>query len=551
VTKEEMYAKLEFRKATAKGLPKGVKLQLDAWHGSPYQFAKFMLENIDTGEGAQAFGWGLYFTDLQDVAEWYANELGGVKDNISLEEIKNILPSSPNVESLAINFERNIRIRGVREGLQKFKENTELLGLEFYTPEELNFVKNLQEKDLPAKFVYKVNLFKNKKRYVAAPIQSLDGKWNVYDSKTWDKVQQMSSAEKQGILDDLDRAKPEKRFNSKEEALSWINDNNEYTFLEWDKPLNKERANKLLSKLTKDQNEQGFYYGLSGVQTEGEFYKKLTNAFGGRLRGGDKAASLFLLENGIDGIKYPAESIAAGRTSDNARGFNYVIFDENAINIEDVIKFQKDANKARGAVMVGMDGQAVIYALTNPNVSTPLHELAHVYEHYLTDAEKDTVLKSAGTKEWTTETSEYFARGFEKYIAEGKSPSESLSNVFEKFKQWLKDIYKDLKNSPIDVKLNDGMRKIYAQMLGAQQAKTETKVETKTEVKAETPSTKALPSFAEFDAISADRGKMKEAKAAFIEKHGQLAYDAMKEISTNFTKISKALQEKEILTKKC
>lgn len=64
-------------------------------------------------------------------------------------------------------------------------------------------------------------------------------------------------------------------------------------------------------------------------------------------------------------------------------------------------------------------------------------------------------------------------------------------------------------------------------------------------------STAKLPSFSEFDAISEDRSKMKEAKAEFIAKHGQLAYDAMKEISANFTKITKALQEKEILTKKC
>lgn len=64
------------------------------------------------------------------------------------------------------------------------------------------------------------------------------------------------------------------------------------------------------------------------------------------------------------------------------------MFDENAVSIEEVIKFQRDANKARGAAMVSMDGQAVIYAITDPNVSTPLHELAHVFEHYLTDAEK-------------------------------------------------------------------------------------------------------------------------------------------------------------------
>jgi len=81
--------------------------------------------------------------------------------------------------------------------------------------------------------------------------------------------------------------------------------------------------------------------------------------------------------------------------------------------------------------------------------------------------------------------------------------------------------------------------------------KTKTAAKTAETKPAETAAPAKVPSFSEFDAISADRSKMKEAKAAFIEKHGQLAYDAMKEISANFTKITKALQAKEILTKKC
>lgn len=604
VTKEEMYAKLEFRKATAKGLPTGVKLQLDAWHGSPYQFAKFLLENIDTGEGAQAFGWGLYFTELQGIAEYYAKTLSALNAKVFVggKEV-NLIPDNVlyvvGDKLIENNGDIDKTIEFAKERIEEWDKSNRLVTklsvalnwIDKYK-KAINFLENNRNKITVEnnRNLYKVTIFKGKKRYTIAPIQSLDQKWNVYDSRTWDRVQQMSGAEKQGILDDLDRAKPEKRFNSKEEALSWIDDNNEYTFLEWDKQVDNKKINKLNDAIKESLNFTArpqvlngkLEYLISGgrdvigkvsdVNSEKEAIEKfkkenqkLLKEGSGKdiyyrlamLLGDAKAASLFLLENGIDGIKYPAESIAAGRTSDTARGFNYVIFDENAISIEDVIKFQKDANKARGAVMVGMDGQAVVYALTNPNVSTPLHELAHVYEHYLSDAEKDTVLKSAGTKEWNTETSEYFARGFEKYLAEGKSPNEALSKVFEKFKQWLGDIYKAIKGSPIDVKLNKDMRKIYAQMLGAEEtkaeAKQEVKAEVKGEVKAETPApfTKPVPTFAEFDAISADRGKMKEAKAAFIEKHGQLAYDAMKEISTNFTKITKALQEKEILTKKC
>ena len=40
-----------------------------------------------------------------------------------------------------------------------------------------------------------------------------------------------------------------------------------------------------------------------------------------------------------EGIKYPAESISRGATAENARGFNYVIFDEKAITIDKKINF--------------------------------------------------------------------------------------------------------------------------------------------------------------------------------------------------------------------
>ena len=42
-----------------------------AWHGSPHKFDKFDLSKIGTGEGAQAYGHGLYFADDPIVAENY------------------------------------------------------------------------------------------------------------------------------------------------------------------------------------------------------------------------------------------------------------------------------------------------------------------------------------------------------------------------------------------------------------------------------------------------------------------------------------------------
>ena len=50
---------------------------LKAYHGSPYYFEKFLLDQIGTGEGAQAFGWGLYFTNKFNIAKFYKDKLSG------------------------------------------------------------------------------------------------------------------------------------------------------------------------------------------------------------------------------------------------------------------------------------------------------------------------------------------------------------------------------------------------------------------------------------------------------------------------------------------
>jgi|AntDeeMinimDraft_5_1070356.scaffolds.fasta_scaffold04171_2 hypothetical protein len=46
-----------------------------AWHGSPHQFDKFSIDRIGQGEGAAAFGHGLYFAGSRSVAESYRNAL--------------------------------------------------------------------------------------------------------------------------------------------------------------------------------------------------------------------------------------------------------------------------------------------------------------------------------------------------------------------------------------------------------------------------------------------------------------------------------------------
>lgn len=59
----------------ASGSPKGGTAMHAAWHGSPHDFDEFSLHKIGTGEGAQAYGWGLYFAGRKGVAEHYRDVL--------------------------------------------------------------------------------------------------------------------------------------------------------------------------------------------------------------------------------------------------------------------------------------------------------------------------------------------------------------------------------------------------------------------------------------------------------------------------------------------
>lgn len=48
---------------------------ITAYHGSPHDFDKFSLDKIGTGEGAQAYGHGLYFAENEGVARSYRDSL--------------------------------------------------------------------------------------------------------------------------------------------------------------------------------------------------------------------------------------------------------------------------------------------------------------------------------------------------------------------------------------------------------------------------------------------------------------------------------------------
>jgi hypothetical protein len=58
-----------------RGVGELAALGMTAWHGSPHKFNKFSSKNIGTGEGAQAYGHGLYFAENPEVAGQYRKQL--------------------------------------------------------------------------------------------------------------------------------------------------------------------------------------------------------------------------------------------------------------------------------------------------------------------------------------------------------------------------------------------------------------------------------------------------------------------------------------------
>ncbi len=297
----------------------------DIYHGSPYSFDKFTTSKMGTGEGAQAFGWGLYFTDVKGIAEGYANALAKAKfdsksfgkenEGIANRAILNI-ESAGSVDK-AINF---------IEGLI----NKNPKGDNSKSQEIIDFLKENKDKFKVEKNLYKVSLHEGK-----TPSQ--------YDWLVWDKHATKAQIEK--VINVLRNA----------EDLS-------------------QRGRDLLRELTTPILRMNNYYGK-------DLYYALSDAMG------QKKASLELLKQGIDGVKYPAESIARGTNSDNARGFNYVVFDENAITVKDKVQFMQQPDDKVKAVITELRAQGI----SDEDIKEFYMDLGD------SEAEIDALLNPAGT----------------------------------------------------------------------------------------------------------------------------------------------------------
>lgn len=63
-----------------------IAMAISAYHGSPHKFDRFSMDKIGTGEGAQAFGHGLYFAESEDVAVFYRGALSPKNDSEAMAQ---------------------------------------------------------------------------------------------------------------------------------------------------------------------------------------------------------------------------------------------------------------------------------------------------------------------------------------------------------------------------------------------------------------------------------------------------------------------------------
>ena len=258
------------------------------YHGSPASFGHFDHAFTGTGEGAQAYGWGTYVTEVEGIARKYA----------------------------ATGIKRGKHITYDGEPLSPVLDN------EYYFDEVWRIWKRqiLSSTDVDSL-----------KRNISSVY--MDGR----TASAYSGRRKAFERQKQELLSDIDagriRIEPPRHLYTVE-----IPEDNGMNYLYWDRPVSAEQQGKIFLQLRKErfffpEATAEFWSGRSHVWNSGkEFYGFLDYMFMNPDRDTDsqRLASGFLSRAGFTGIDYPAECSTGGR-ADGAR--NYVIFSEADLKI--------------------------------------------------------------------------------------------------------------------------------------------------------------------------------------------------------------------------
>ena len=288
------------------------------YHGSGAEFDHFDHSHMGEGEGAQAYGWGTYVTEVEGIGRTYA--------------IQN-----------SENAREHYVYSGDTHGLSEERINEILEVFLDAKPSEGHVVSEYNDA---------LDWYSSKRDEYCQSLAKDASLLNPSDiSIVVDKTRNLYTVE--------------------------IPDDNGKNYLDWNAKVGVRLLNKVNSLLEQQGKrlinpELDKRYKFLDVN---DLYRALSirMAKDDATFNDDKAASEFLSSLGYVGIKYPADNLRGGR-KDGAK--NYVIFNENDAEITDHVRFFKTKNGEAYGFTVG---GKIYYDPRIANAETPVHEYAHLW----------------------------------------------------------------------------------------------------------------------------------------------------------------------------
>lgn len=483
-----------------------------AYHGTPHLFEKFSLSAIGTGEGAQAFGWGLYFAGRKEVAEFYRETLtrdGVIRvagQDLTYDEKPELFAAAEQKLRGKLDAYEAYSNRLAADGRMSPEELagrmaaiSEVRGADVAVPPrgrlfEVNIPEDAELLDWDAPLSEQPEAVREKLQTMLDRVREIDRAF-IADQRQAESDAATGapiSDEMAALLDDLDLpdVSPEEQAATDAAAAA----------------REAERVETLLNLKWGDSKKvMGLHAELAGFFAENDAAWSLIGKTPDDVMNTQQAASELLRDAGIPGHRY----LDGGSRADGDGSYNYVIYDDSRI---DVARFEQEN---RGSIQfpgggVG-NGDTVINLFRKADLSTFLHESGHYFltvlqdmarqgettavaeldviksewrknagavaadamrvmpDVTITEADVNTALDNGTTGDVLKDAAidvgmqEQFARGFERYLMEGKAPTQELRSAFEKFRAWLMSVYKSLRG--LNVEISDEMRAVFDRML--------------------------------------------------------------------------------------
>ena len=364
---EEMQRVIDTENERTRMMGAGSVREHRVYHGSGADFDAFDHSHMGEGEGAQAYGWGTYVTEVEGIGRTYAIQ-NTTKHNDALRALQH------DVDAISDQLNRH------RDDL-KYDEEQLKRANEWRAEAELDYelfkdeAEKLKEKYGEASPKYRNHLFNDIYTDEMKRAQSSVKSTEESIQYRKEKIAELEKAlkDKQAEIDELPKEFPRHLYTVE------IPDDNGVNYLDW----NGHPAESLLKDVGSFLEGEGFerVQDNPGRYEKGESTVVLNpNATGADLYaelrealGSDKKASQALAELGCIGIKYPADNIRGGR-EDGSK--NYVVFNENDAKITDHTRFLRTAD----GEVYGLVKDGRIYL--DPKVATAetaVHEYTHLW----------------------------------------------------------------------------------------------------------------------------------------------------------------------------